>query len=224
MSRGFRCALETRSMNRDFQLYRVEPYSPCQSPAVLAFQGALTPSSEAQSGNKSLRQWAEEIDLIFRAEPRQLFDIWLRRDRQYSFSCRHRHFSHHSYKSVAGHCQNQHGRRHRTADANAMWNPSRQEYITSRSEHSFHSIADKRELAIEHIECFIFDVMKMIRSRVTRRGYLVHHRKRSPGGLGCGLNSTKIVEKPICRSLSCSDTLRQELYRQELLLGPRQPQ
>jgi len=42
-------------------------------------------------------------------------------------------------------------------DSNTVWNPS------------FRSIADNRELAIERVERFIFDVMKMIRNRVPGR-------------------------------------------------------
>jgi hypothetical protein len=56
-----------------------------------------------------------------------------------------------------------------------MWNASGQEYISSWTENGFGPIADKRELAIEHVEGFIFGVMKMIRSRVPRRGCLIHH-------------------------------------------------
>jgi len=54
------------------------------------------------------------------------------------------------------HSQNQHRRRTLTLRANPVRNSARQEDIPSRTEHRLFSIADKRELPVEHVGRLVF--------------------------------------------------------------------
>jgi len=57
-------------------------------------------------------------------------------------------------------------------------------------------------LSVEDIERLVFDVVKVIRGSMSRRGRMVHHGKGAPSGFRRGLDDTKTIEEPKRWSLS----------------------
>src|SRR5580698_1215479 len=91
------------------------------------------------------------------------------------------HLLHHADEATSRHRNDQQSCRDRAADTNSMRNASWQKDISPRPDHSLNTITDKGEFSVEDVKGFIFDMMKVVGSRMTWGRNLVNHRKSTAG-------------------------------------------
>ena len=132
---------------------------------------------------------AEDVDVVFRAKPGQLFHVGPHWHGQDSFRGRFAHLAHHPNEAVSGHREDQHGCRDGALVAYSVRNPAREENIPSRTHDGFLAVANKASLPIEYVEGLIFRVVEVIGGSGSGRCDLVYERKSPSGGFGRSLDS-----------------------------------
>jgi hypothetical protein len=160
---------------------------------------------------RSVGQRSQNIDLVLGAKHRQLFNVRRARYGENAPLCRFGHLDHHSYKSGAWHRQNKHRGGSTSGASDSMRMIAWQEDIPTRTENCLLSFTNKSKLPIQHKECLILGMVKVIRRGMARRCRMVNQGICTPRRFARCQYDVETVQKPVGWAIGYGYTSGQKL-------------